>query len=128
MQIQSQALLDKLIPGTYELRDETKDRKMLNSAISYAEAVSKCIQGQIEGIAAPSGRIKYLRMLPVEQRPKVEVSSESADESDSTAFARLKMGVYREAVCGPEDEFGNAPVIGYVLQLHRQPASARHAQ
>src|SRR5678816_3616156 len=98
MQIQSQARLDALIPGTYILRSET--RQLLNPAIDYTEAVSKCIRGEIEGIASQTGRIKYLRMLPLEQRPKIEELSESADESDSTAFAHLNMGVYREAVCG----------------------------
>src|SRR5690349_5919711 len=79
MQIQSQALLAALIPGTYVLRSET--RQLLNPAIDYTEAVSLTVRGQIEGIATPAGRIKYLRLLSEAERPKVDAATEFADDS-----------------------------------------------
>ena len=54
-------------------------------------------RGEVEGIATPAGRIKYLRELPPEERP-IEIKAESIDDGKSTAFAITNLGVFRQPV------------------------------
>ena len=54
-------------------------------------------RGEVEGIATPAGRIKYLRELPPEERPVIP-ESEKVDDGKSTAFAVTNLGVFRQPV------------------------------
>ena len=96
MQISPLSLPEHLEPGVYVLRSATFELK--NSQVPYAEAISMAYRGEVEGIATPSGRIKYLRELPLEERP-IEIKTESPyDDGQSTALACTNLGVFRQPV------------------------------
>lgn len=111
MRIPSSKLVDLLTPGaSVEVR--TEDYRGFDPAMQYTEAVALAVRGHVEGIASASGRIRYLRMLAVSERPVAQPVA-VADQSTSTAFARTNMGVYREAVRQPivhVDAYGNRSV------------------
>lgn len=123
MRIQAAHLVDHLTPGgSFEVR--TADYRGFSAAMPYTEALAMVFRGEVEGVAAPSGKIKYLRILPEGERPRPNdalAHSESMDNGRSTAFANTKMGAYREAVESAQMDPWGIPtrvVIGHIWQLH----------
>lgn len=131
MRIPASRLLASLEQGV-SLPLRTHDFKGAHPGLDYTEIMSLVMKGEVEGIAAPSGRVKLLRLLPIEEREKPAVAAPAVDTSKSTAFAQTNMGVYREAVYSMEDHGGiqTKVVISHVFAhcAHRNGFSARAAQ
>ena len=119
MQIPASRLIDKLIPGQpVEVR--TSDYRGYDAAMPYTEAIALVIRGSVEGIASPSGRVRYLRLLgPAElagangSRKSGGISADSPSGSSSDVIAHCNLGVYRERVreCRVDRSLYGTPVV-----------------
>ena len=117
MRIPAKTVLSLLAPDrSVVVRDATYG--CVNSAMPYTEAVALAIRGEVEGITTPSGKIRYLRLLPASERVPVFAEAAHVDpKSRSTAVAQTNMGVYRQQVESTEmDEYGTPTriIIGHV--------------
>lgn len=138
MQIPASRLVEHLEPNVC-LSLRNSDFTGMNPALEYAEAVRLAMRGDVEGIATKSGKVRYLRWLPEDER---EISAPDAisidDPGSATAFAQTKMGVFKEPVhevtvgfckeTGIKRVIASGEICGYIYTLRPQPATARHAQ
>lgn len=132
-----QKLIDRLqalpfMEAVMEVRnaDGTSDE-----VVTVAHAIGMAMQGLIEGVGPPSGRISYLRRLLKSAQPEMMEASElEQDTGRSTAFASTNMGVFREPVrevfvaqdCfGGRVATGSGDVVGHVwTHCAMRPAAA----
>lgn len=73
----------------------------IEKEIGYQEALAEIIVGGIEGVGPPSGRIKYLRRIPEQQREPAKpelLALEALMAGKSTVVAKTNIGAYREAL------------------------------
>jgi hypothetical protein len=103
----------------------TQDFGGFDPAMPYTDAVAMAIRGEVEGIMTPGGRLRYLRQLPPSERAPAPELEDEVSDSNSTAFARTNMGVYREPVREAivrQDPWGNrttrssGEIVGHVYQ------------
>ncbi len=66
--------------------------------IEYSRAVHLAVRGEIEGVCASSGRIRYLRELPecARELPDLEAEQEIERAKASTISAKTNIGAYRQ--------------------------------
>ncbi len=68
--------------------------------VDAADAFVMAVRNQIEAIVSPAGKLRYFRFLPTALTEAInEQDGSSADDIDTgtaTAFARTKMGAFRE--------------------------------
>ena len=112
--------------GTLAIR--TPDLKSIDRSATWTDAYALAYQGRIEAVCSTGGRIRYFRMLNEAERPKMTpLAPIEGYESTSTAFARTRLGVFREAVkAGFYSEHGGErgepgiqmAIIGYVYQFY----------
>ncbi len=98
MRIPACHILDRLPVGEPVVLRGADLRTLINSQVPYTDAVSLVVRGEVEGVGTRAGRIKYLRQLPLNERPIPAPSEDAMDhtESNSTIIARTNLGVYRE--------------------------------
>jgi hypothetical protein len=117
----------QLIPGVaVEVR--TAAFGPFHDAMPYTEAVALAVRGDVEGVTSPSGKIRYLRLLPDSERA-VDAMPSPADifAGRSGPIAQTNMGVYRQPVreaIVAQDAFGkrivqaSGDIVGHVF-AHR---------
>ena len=124
MQIPASRVLEALIPGQ-SVAVRTSDFRGFDPAMSYTDAIARAIRGEVEGIMTPSGRLRYLRILPEAERQPAPESIANEFKSNSTAFAQTHLGVYRMAIreaIMKQDAYGNrtvaasGDVVGHIYQ------------
>lgn len=93
MIIPAPRLLDHLIPGSVlEVRRPHPDNRLYKTA-GWDEALSMIAAGTVEGVAHPSGRVRFLRLVvPVEQ---VSVARQPV-ESAVGVITQASREVYRQ--------------------------------
>lgn len=91
-----QKLQSTLLPGVcYTLTAE--DGRTLGM-IEYTEAMRRAVHGEIEGVCAASGRIRYLRELSAANRAAVQeiVNATLYDRRPQPLNAKTNLGAYRQ--------------------------------
>ena len=100
------------------------DYSCFNSALPYAEAIALAARGEVEAIATPGGKVRYLRLLTDGEKPRLAIVDLPAEtilpnksRSRSTVVVQTNMGVYRQPVESSRlDQFGvpTRIVVGHV--------------
>jgi hypothetical protein len=119
MHIPASRLIEHLNPEVFvELR--AHDYSCADDSLPYEDALVLILRGEVEGIATPSGRIKYLRLLPESERLAAPESPDMVDRAESkTGRIGAPPTVFREAVESSEmDEWGvpTRIIIGHIWQ------------